>query len=125
MCMPAINCMEHKVYQGHQINLITCEELKEKLDSGETIQLVFTLSDWQYQAMHIPGSRHFRDLEETVKMLDPNDEIIVYCSNPPCFSSILAYHFLVDHGYKRVRRYAGGLLDWDNAGYPLEGDRVN
>jgi rhodanese-related sulfurtransferase len=28
-------------------------------------------------------------------------------------------------GYKNVRRYAGGIVDWEEAGYPLEGDFVN
>lgn len=55
-------------------------------------------------------------------MLDQNEEIVVYCSNPACSASRFAYHFLVDHGYKNVRRYAGGLLDWEDAGYPLEGE---
>ncbi|HEU4847194.1 MAG TPA: hypothetical protein VFT03_03275, partial [Rubrobacteraceae bacterium] len=25
-------------------------------------------------------------------------------------------------GYERVRRYAGGLEDWEEAGYPLKGE---
>jgi hypothetical protein len=30
-------------------------------------------------------------------------------------------------GYSKVRRYAGGIIifDWDQAGYPLEGDLVS
>jgi rhodanese-related sulfurtransferase len=31
---------------------------------------------------------------------------------------------LVQRGYGNVRRYAGGLLDWEDAGLPLEGDSV-
>jgi rhodanese-related sulfurtransferase len=107
------------------MKLISREELKRKLDKGADIKLIFALGDWQYRAKHIPGSLHFHDLEEALKVLDQNDEIIVYCSNPACPASIFAYHFLVDHGYKNVRRYAGGLLEWADAGYPLEGESVN
>jgi rhodanese-related sulfurtransferase len=32
--------------------------------------------------------------------------------------------YLVRHSYKHVRRYAGGILDWEEAGYPLEGEMV-
>lgn len=107
------------------MKLISREQLKEKLDKGEDIKLIFALDDWQYRAMHIPDSLHFPDLEETLKVLDQNDEIIVYCSNPACPASIFVYNFLVDHGFKNIRRYAGGLLDWEDAGYPLEGESVN
>jgi rhodanese-related sulfurtransferase len=28
-------------------------------------------------------------------------------------------------GYNKIRRYAGGIADWEQAGYPLEGDFVS
>jgi hypothetical protein len=28
----------------------------------------------------------------------------------------------VRRGYRNVRRYAGGLLDWEDAGLPIEGE---
>jgi rhodanese-related sulfurtransferase len=28
-------------------------------------------------------------------------------------------------GYKNVRRYAGGIQEWEEAGYPLEGSFVS
>jgi rhodanese-related sulfurtransferase len=28
-------------------------------------------------------------------------------------------------GYSKVRRYAGGIVDWEQAGYPMEGDFVS
>jgi rhodanese-related sulfurtransferase len=106
------------------MKLITREELKEKLDKGEDVKLVFALGEWQYRAKHIPGSLYFHKLEEALKVLDQSDEIIVYCSNPACPASIFAYHFLVEQGYNNVRRYAGGLVDWEDAGYPLEGEAL-
>ncbi|MDX1520853.1 MAG: rhodanese-like domain-containing protein [Anaerolineae bacterium] len=104
------------------MKLISREELKEKLDKKEAIKLVFALGDWHYRIRYIPGSLHFQDFEEALKVLDQDDEIVVYCSNEACAASRIAYHFLVNHGYKNVRRYAGGLMDWMDAGYPLEGE---
>jgi rhodanese-related sulfurtransferase len=52
--------------------------------------------------------------------LRKDDEIVVYCTNPPCLASVAAYHRLVQEGYTNVRRYAGGIEDWENAGLPLE-----
>jgi rhodanese-related sulfurtransferase len=56
--------------------------------------------------------------------LKKDDDIVVYCSNPECLASLAAYHRLVGHGYTKVRRYAGGLVDWEDAGLPLEGEWV-
>ena len=52
----------------------------------------------------------------------PDDEVIVYCSHVDCLSSVALYRDLVRRGYRNVRRYAGGLLDWEDAGLPLEGE---
>jgi rhodanese-related sulfurtransferase len=110
--------------RGIEMKLISREELKRKLDERENFKLAFVLGDWQYRAMHIPGSLNLYRPQDALKALDRDDEIVVYCSNEACPASIAAYYFLVDHGYKNVRRYAGGLVDWDNAGYPLEGEKV-
>ena len=37
----------------------------------------------------------------------------------------LGYQILERNGYKKIRRYAGGLQDWEEAGYPLEGSLVD
>ena len=34
------------------------------------------------------------------------------------------YRELVRRGYENVRRYSGGLLEWEDAGLPLEGTMV-
>jgi hypothetical protein len=45
----------------------------------------------------------------------------VYCSQVDCLASVALYRDLERRGYRHVRRYAGGLLDWEDAGLPLEG----
>ena len=104
------------------MELIGREELKEKLDRGDRFKLVMVLGEWGFRAKHIPGSLNLpaQDLAEGV--LDPEDEIIVYCSGDPCAASKYAYHILTERGYKHIRRYAGGIADWEEAGYPVEGD---
>lgn len=106
------------------MNLITRDQLKEKIDRGEDFRLVNCLEEWMFRAKRIPGSIHFESIKEALNSLDPKDEIIVYCSNPACTDSELYYQKLVDHGFQNVRRYEGGIADWEDAGYPLEGDRV-
>jgi rhodanese-related sulfurtransferase len=107
-----------------EADLIGREELKEKLDRGDDFKLVMVLGEWEYRAKHIPGSLRVSTPEEGLQALDPNDEIVLYDSGPPCPASRIACRFLKAHGYGRVRRYAAGLQEWESEGYPLEGEYV-
>ena len=101
------------------------EELKAKLDRGDDFKLVMTLNQWAFEAAHIPGSINVTSPADATEALDPEDEIVVYCSDAACAGSQLAYRALKTGGYERVRRYSGGLSDWLAAGYPLEGDSID
>ena len=104
------------------MRLIQREELKASLDRGDPITLVMVLGEWFYQAKHIAGSINVNTLDEALRRLRPEDDIVVYCANPACPASIYAYKLLTSHGYARVRRYAGGVQDWEEAGYPMAGE---
>ncbi|MHA2007547.1 MAG: rhodanese-like domain-containing protein [Promethearchaeota archaeon] len=106
------------------MELITCEELKAKLDRKDIFKLVFTLGEWHFKAMHIPGSIHIDSPEKIVGQLDKNDDIVVYCASESCPASVMAYHALKNNGFINVRRFAGGLEDWQNHSYPLVGEMV-
>jgi rhodanese-related sulfurtransferase len=106
------------------MNLISREELKEKLDRGDDFKLVMVLGDWAYRAKHIPGSLNISRIQDAANILSVDDEIVVYCSDKACVASQAAYRLLVDRSFENVRRYAGGLSDWEDAGYPLEGEMV-
>jgi rhodanese-related sulfurtransferase len=101
---------------------ISRDELKAKLDRGEDVKLIMALNRWAFDAKHIPGSLHFDSPDELYAAVRPSDEIVVYCSHVDCLSSVALYRDLVRRGYRNVRRYAGGLLDWEEAGLPLEGE---
>jgi rhodanese-related sulfurtransferase len=102
------------------MNTISRDELRRKLDRGERFELVMTLSAFAYETKHIPGSRRFESSEQMLAVLDPDDDIVVYCSAVYCPSSIWTYRLLERRGYTHVRRYEGGVVEWEEAGYPLE-----
>lgn len=106
------------------MNLISREELKEKLDRGDDFKLAMVLGDWAYRAKHIPGSLNITSPDAAAKELEPDDEIVIYCSDDGCPASKYAYQLLTTKGFKNVRRYAGGIADWEEAEYPLEGEWV-
>ena len=67
---------------------ISREELKTKLDRGDDFKLVMTLAEWAYMVSHIPGSINVNNIAQGERLLDIDDEIVVYCSDEQCsFSS--------------------------------------
>ena len=106
------------------MNLISRDELKEKIDRGDDFKLLMALGELAYLAKHIPGSLYTSTPDALSEMLDVDDDVVVYCSNPNCVASVAVYKYLAGKGYRNVRRYAGGLEDWEAAGLPLEGEMV-
>ncbi len=107
-----------------EFNIIGRTELKGKLDRGDDFKLVMVLSDWAFRAKHIPGSLNINTPAAATELLGFEDEIVVYCSDKACVASRLAIQLMVEDGYKNVSRYEGGLADWEEAGFPLEGELV-
>jgi rhodanese-related sulfurtransferase len=104
------------------MNLISREELKAKLDRGDDFKLVMAMGEWAFKMAHIPGSINISNMDQAERLLALDDEIVIYCAGGSCPASPAAYHYLVSHGFTNVRRYAGGITDWQEAGYPVEGD---
>ena len=104
------------------------DELRAKLASGEPFKLVMAASDFGFRAKHIPGSVHLNTHgahdahADGFSGLDKNDDIVVYCSNVDCNASRAAISQLLERGFTKVRHYAGGLIDWEAAGLPIQGD---
>jgi rhodanese-related sulfurtransferase len=98
------------------------EQLRAKLARGDRFQLVMAAKDWAFRAKHIPGSVHFSRPEDLFAAVSPEEEIVVYCSNEDCHASLALIQKLREHGYRHVGHYSGGLIDWETAGLPLEGD---
>ena len=62
------------------MNLISREELKEKLDRKDKFKLVNALGEWAFEAKRIPGSINISNMRDAKKMLDPSDDIVIHCS---------------------------------------------
>ena len=104
---------------------ITRQQLKARLDAGEDIKLVMTVGGWTFRARHIPGSLGFPSPRCALRELRCDDEIVVYSTNRHRHGPAAACQALEAHGYRDVSCYSGGLADWEDAGYPVEGDSVD
>ena len=114
---------------------ISCKELKEKIDRKDIYKLVNCLSKEKFEMMHIPGSlnfpitpENFADITRLQKELSSffalEDEIVVYCTDLVCQASIFIYNQLDNLGYKKIRRFSGGLQEWEADGYKFVGTSV-
>lgn len=98
-------------------------ELKAGLDAG-TITAIDALPESYYSQQHIPGALNLiaEDVEHQAGRLLPDKAaaIVTYCSNPACQNSTQVAQKLEQLGYRNIRKYAGGIQDWVEAGLPTE-----
>ena len=107
---------------------IELEELREMIERGDDVVLVDALSPISYAASHLPGAVNIppgtEDERARRRIPDLDADVVVYCRNPTCYSSVSVASRLVELGYRNVRHYAGGKEGWTEAGLPLEGGRA-
>ena len=100
----------------------TVADVKQRLDVGETLNIVDVREESEYAAGHVPGAVHLgkgvieRDVE--AKFPAPDAELVLYCGGG--FRSVLAADNLQKMGYRNVISMDGGWRGWTDAGHPVE-----
>ena len=107
---------------------ISRDELRAKVESGEDFVLVDALAPMSYARSHLPGAINLPlewvDERAPRRVPDLDTEIVVYCIDVKCTSSVFVGERLRSLGYTNVRHYADGKDDWMEAGLPLEGGGI-
>jgi rhodanese-related sulfurtransferase len=110
------------LYTEH-VRAIGIDHLMRMMESGEKFTLLDVRSRSDYDKEHIKGARSL-PLDEIESragaVLKRDEDIIVYCDSFVCSASTSATKLLLRAGYKNVRDYKGGLLEWKQAGLPTE-----
>jgi rhodanese-related sulfurtransferase len=104
-----------------ELQTITKEQLLQKINAKEPVQVVNVLEPAGYHMGFIAGSKKipYTQLEQRLGELDKNKEVVTYCANTTCSASRNAAELLSGKGY-RVRAYEGGINEWKAAGLPVE-----
>ncbi len=108
------------------ISVIDREKLKKWIDEKKDFVLVDVLLQISYDEHRIPGAVHAGVHEDGFLekvagfVLDKTKTTVVYCSSFHCQASVIAAKRLGEAGYTDVYHFAGGLADWQDAGYALE-----
>ena len=98
-------------------------------DAGQSLYVINVLDKDSYEDCRIAGSINvpFEQVETFAKDLDRTAEMVVYCANYMCTSSMAAAQKLKEMGFESVWAYEGGTAEWyqmnmKSAGkYPVEG----
>lgn len=100
---------------------ITLDELRSQLAAGSIQEFWNVLTDTYFSGEYIPGSRRVAldQIGRSVAALSRDVTIVVYCSSFDCPQSHAAAEKLAALGFTNVAVYAGGLKEWEDAGYEL------
>lgn len=95
--------------------------------ASNQLLVINVLQKESYDDCHIKNSINvpMKYLKEYAQKLDKNQHIIVYCANYACTASNYAYRELTELGFKNVWEYAGGIAEWYQMGFPVEGSCSN
>jgi rhodanese-related sulfurtransferase len=120
--------LRHTLLVAVAVDHISRESLQQKLESGADFVLVDALPPMSYATSHLPGAINLPpesvDGRAQRRIPDRGTEIVVYCSDLTCNSSVVVAKRLIELGYENVTHYAEGKNDWVAAGLPLEGGRA-
>jgi rhodanese-related sulfurtransferase len=110
------------------LGVIDRESLRKRIEGGADFVLVDALPPLTYAMGHLPGainiSAEWIDDRARRRIPDLEQEVVVYCADEGCDSSVIVANRLVELGYRNVLHYVDGKRDWVAAGLPLEGRRV-
>ena len=106
---------------------LTRDQLKNMMDRNEKMYLINVLAPGEFEKMHIPGSYNIPVADDNFvqrvqqRVNDKDAKVIVYCANFDCPASPNAAKQLDKSGFTHVADFEGGIQDWQEAGYPIEG----
>jgi rhodanese-related sulfurtransferase len=125
---PQVDSPAGKLARVAALSRVTRDSLLEKIENGDEFVLVDALAPMSYAMSHLPGAINLTpgwiDDRARRRIPDLNTEIVVYCADADCDSSVTVANRLLELGYRNVGHYAEGKRDWVRAGLRLEGGRV-
>jgi len=97
---------------------ITIEELKERMDKGEQLNLIDVREEYEFDEFNIGATLiPLGELPDRLEEIEAwkDQEILIHCRSGA--RSGRAKEYLISEGYTNVRNVLGGMLAWQAAGY--------
>ncbi|MFN2355743.1 MAG: rhodanese-like domain-containing protein [Desulfopila sp.] len=129
----SVKLVEDIKASDYKYQLIRTDELKKWYDEARSFTIISTLPiEEDEQDGILPGALNgglpmteaelteaYRDNLIKVAGIDKEKTIVVYCGFVACRRSTLGAKILVDNGFKNVYKYPGGIVAWEEKGYPV------
>ena len=95
-----------------QVKEMSAEDLKARLDRGETPLLIDVRENWEYQIVHLPQAVFIpmNTVPAKIGELDKRAEIVVYCHHGTRSWNVVAY--MRQQGFTNVSNLTGGIDAW-------------
>ena len=110
------------------IKTVMADLLLQEMEEAEIhedlpITVVNVLDREYYADCRIKGSINipYKMLEDEVTDWDRDRNIVVYCASEDCPKSQEAFNVLERMGFSNIRAYEGGIKEWMDLEYPIEG----
>lgn len=93
------------------IGEISVQELKQRMDNGEKINLIDVRELAEYQAANMGGQLiPLSQLQFRYNEIDRSREVVVHCRSG--VRSMTACQFLEQMGFEKLTNLRGGILAW-------------
>ena len=102
---------------------ITAEEALKLHEDG--VAFIDLRNPRLHARRHVPGAHHLdlkTDFNEKslAAVAGKDDPVVLYCSGVKCSRSYRATEQALAWGYSKIYFFRGGIVEWKNAGYPME-----
>ena len=105
-----------------QIDEISVQQLKQRLDAGEDLTVIDVRERDEFVQGHLPGAifvpRGFLELQIEQVQPDREKPLVIYCAGG--VRSVLAARNLLEMGYDEPISLIGGFNGWKNAGFDFK-----
>jgi hydroxyacylglutathione hydrolase len=99
---------------------ITIDQLKEKIEEIEDLQIIDVRRKGEYDAGHVPNAKNIplNELSKNLDKLDKSRPTVIICASG--YRSSISTYILKHGGVAYVYNTIGGTNAWRNAGYEIE-----
>ena len=104
---------------------VTVTELKSQNDSGVEIFVVDVRTQKEFDAGHLEFTDDlipYDEIENNLNRLPENKEALIYCFCRSGRRSGITTNYLRSNGFINVFNVEGGIIAWNEAGYPVVSD---
>jgi len=111
---------ETQTEEALYVENISVEEVFEIITSGEDYIILDVRTLEEFNQGHLEGALHIPvdELEGRLDELSEEKPIIVHCKSGG--RSKTASNLLIENGFTQVYDMSGGILEWEQEGYPME-----